>query len=202
MKLIKIVQMLAKKGMPISYRFRNDGGVVVTSLAGVRYKGSAGNIEARKVAGAKLSDKQIAQRIKAYQASPLQFDMEFRKQLKATQKAMKANPDFHHGKMSSKLAKSKIEYDGRDKTLQVMKNLETMAKGLAYETVVETLILRLARLDWEKFSESIGVLHANIREIPDKLIPQMYDIGYDVGKGATSAEEGNRLIMELLDSNL
>lgn len=203
MKLIKVVDILAKQGLSVSYRYRSDGGISITYLAGVKYSGSRGNMEARRIVGSKLSDKQIAQRAKAFSNSPIIFDKEFQKQLKKTQRDMREHPSKHHGRISARLIKAKLKDESREDVLQHMKNLSLIARGIAYRGSVEALIGKIERLDLlsggTEFQEVINRLNANIDRIPDKLISPLNSIGYDVEKGATTHKEGAQLMLDQLD---
>ena len=55
MTLRQIATQLQKAGHQITYRTRSDGGILITSIDGQRFKGASGNILARKMTGQELS---------------------------------------------------------------------------------------------------------------------------------------------------
>ena len=55
MTLRQIATQLQKAGHQVTYRTRSDGGILITSIDGQRFKGAAGNILARKMTGQELS---------------------------------------------------------------------------------------------------------------------------------------------------
>lgn len=62
MRLIKVVEKLRAEGTKITIKHRKDGGIRITSINGVKYKGVEGNAMARAMSGEQLSTQQLAQR--------------------------------------------------------------------------------------------------------------------------------------------
>lgn len=58
----ELVNRLINRGMAVTYRERKDGGIRITSINGVKYRASTGNMEARRLTNAPLSRAQLTQR--------------------------------------------------------------------------------------------------------------------------------------------
>lgn len=62
MTLKKIVTKLRSEGYKVGYKRRADGGLDITSIEGIKFKGREGNKQARMLAGASLTQAQAKQR--------------------------------------------------------------------------------------------------------------------------------------------
>lgn len=144
MLLKDIVNQLELKGFEIEFRTRNDGGLLITKINGVSFKGAAGNTRAREIAGVQLSQAQISQRssnvktfIKGYKHPKDKFDEDLKKKVKKVQYIWRKNKV--NGKITMRKAREHFKTSGRKGLMEYLSKMERYGIGLAYEENVRWL---------------------------------------------------------------
>ena len=61
MSVRELVKALRKEGHKVTYRKRKDGGILIKSIDGQKFKGAKGNLLARQMLGINLSEKRALQ---------------------------------------------------------------------------------------------------------------------------------------------
>ena len=61
MTIREIIIQLQKEGKKVKWRQRTDGGILITEINNMKFKGAKGNAEARKIVGVELSEARIKQ---------------------------------------------------------------------------------------------------------------------------------------------
>lgn len=144
MLLKDIVKQLELEGFEIEFRTRNDGGLLITKINGVSFKGASGNTRARQIAGVKLSEAQISQRaynvrtfIKGYKHPKDKFDEDLKAKVKKVQYIWRKNKV--NGKITMRKAREHFKTSGRKGLLDYLSKMERYGIGLAYEENVRWL---------------------------------------------------------------
>lgn len=144
MLLKDIVKQLELEGFEIEFRTRNDGGLLITKINGVSFKGASGNTRARQIAGVNLSEAQISQRsynvktfIKGYKHPKDKFDEDLKAKVKKVQYIWRKNKV--NGKITMRKAREHFKTSGRKGLLDYLSKMERYGIGLAYEENVRWL---------------------------------------------------------------
>ena len=118
MLLKDIIKQLETDGFEIEFRTRSDGGLIITKINGISFKGAAGNTKAREIAGVQLSQAQISQRsynvktfIKGYKHPKDKFDEDLKAKVKKVQYTWRKNKV--NGKITMRKAREHFKKEGR-----------------------------------------------------------------------------------------
>lgn len=144
----QMVAELQRKGHTVTYYIRKDGGILIRSIDGQRYKGASGNAVARTMLGVELSEARARQTKYAQRqqrrkrtALPDAIKEEYQRVKKIWNKAFRAKG----GKPSTVgyFGRSAIEYtyrtQGAEETLRRIHEAEKYATGMAYSKNIEHL---------------------------------------------------------------
>lgn len=136
MKLIDIIKILQEQ-YKIEIKFRRRGakegkGVRITSINGVKYEGSSGNIVARGLLGAPVQH--------AKKLPPL--PSEIKKQLSRVQRIFRKK-GIKAGKPTTRNVRYNLEKFGTGEVSRLLSEAERYARGLAYTENLNALITRL-----------------------------------------------------------
>lgn len=144
MLLKDIIKDLIDTGFEIEYRIRQDGGLLITKINGVSFKGASGNARARQIAGVQLSEAQISQRsfnvrkyIKGYKHPKDKFDDDLKAAVKRVQYQWRKNKV--HGRITMRKAREHFKHEGKRGVLEYLSKMERYGKGFAYEENVRWL---------------------------------------------------------------
>lgn len=186
MKLNQIIKELQNKGVKITFRKRGKSegiGVRITSINGVKFVGSKGNIEARKLIGIN----EIAHRQKV---APL--PKEIKNELNKTQKKFRES-GTKAGKPTTKNVRWNLEHKGERETKRLLGQAQRYASGLAYTENVEALINRLEKDsegllirgeydEMKALDEAIALLKSKKDTITENQLKQLIAETYNVEK--------------------
>ena len=204
MKVIDIINILKEQGISVKYFHRKDGGYIITNIGGISYKGASGNAAARELVGATLSSARKAQLTRittkgVRKKAPV--PEELKKEVAKLQRRWKkvARP-----KGEIKLQKFRERYQelGYEETKRSIEQLHRYADGLAYDAVIDHLILYIRdaanRSGDEVLSQIADDIDSARARIKDEWIPQIYDVLYNVGK-TISTEDAREKIRDILE---
>ena len=194
----QLIDMLKMQGHNVTARRRSDGGYLITSIDGEKFKGAKGNTQARGVVGTTLSVAQRTQRATAFENSPIQFKKELRSKIKTLKTAFKEHPSMHHAGMSAKLVRSEIKKYGKKRVVEKLNNLVSIAMGYAYSKNVEVFMKRLENADYGGFSEVIARLTMMVDTLPDRILTKLYNIAYEYDKGMIKVEQASSEMLKYL----
>ena len=137
MLLKDIIKQLETDGFEIEFRTRSDGGLLITKINGVSFKGAAGNTRAREIAGVQLSQAQISQRsfnvktfIKGYKHPKDKFDEDLKAKVKKVQYTWRKNKV--NGKITMRKAREHFKKEGRKGVIDYLNKMERYGSGYAY----------------------------------------------------------------------
>lgn len=161
-KLEELVHQYERQGHSVEWYYRQDGGIIVTKVDGVKFKGKQGNVFIREQTGQKLTQKQQKQleRIRTPKGTrqkkkPQILSDDLIKQLRRTQSAWRKKSDVYDREgviLKKDVEKYFLKY-GEDETMKMLRNQETYAQGFAYEDNIVALIGRM-RLDSYKVKDA------------------------------------------------
>lgn len=182
MKLIDIVEILETEGHRIQYRHRTDGGLIITSIDGKKFRSlTEGNKTARSmVVGGELSlarAEQVAFNVKKYIKLDTEFnrqtkkakgslDEDLVKQLKKVQRLWRENK-IQSGKITKKTLRSYLKYEGKRRTMEYLIGRERYARGLINPANFEYLMERIKRLEGisKKYADDVKQLRQDMRSL-------------------------------------
>ena len=199
MTLREIVAGLQQAGYKVTYRNRSDGGIIITSINGKRYKGAEGNKIAREILGLKISTRRSQQLRKITRTrrsklpKPITPESLEQQRKRVVRKWRKAG-------LEGSIAKSNLEAVIRDRGVAGAKtyldNMEKRAEGYANEGEIEALIQRLQQdiysSDDEEASDIqriIDYIEQHRNNFPQKHIFAIFDEIYNWEKGIISSSE-------------
>lgn len=144
----QLVEFLQKQGHQVTYRIRTDGGVLITSIDGVKYKGATGNKVARWMAGEQLSERRGQQlqtvtrqrKVKARKIQPTTPANLEKIRVRVMRKWRKANL---RGSISKRNLRQMIQDRGIEGAATYLEEMERRTEGKAYKASVEGLIARI-----------------------------------------------------------
>lgn len=191
----EVVEELRTYGHKIKYRVRKDGGILITSIDGVKYRGAAGNTMARAMIGdrASLSKKRMTQLkiIKPTKGPKPKKDVlteKVKEKIKQVQKAYRKNKvPIEQGRVTRRLIRKIIGQEGYEAAMKKLEQAERYATGYAISGVIQALaqyIQQLANLTGSQLLQQLAddVL-ANDGIIKDEWIKPAYDILYGINHG-------------------
>ena len=145
MNVRELIAELKEQGYKVKFRERTDGGIIITEINNMKFKGASGNAEARRIVGVSISPARMTQLkhnvdkyIKGKKEKTL--DDEMKAKLKKVQKAFRKNK-VGGGKatISAKKVKYHIKTEGRKATESYLEKASRYAEGYAYMENVEYL---------------------------------------------------------------
>ena len=204
MKVIDIINILKEQGISVKYFHRKDGGYIITNIGGISYKGAAGNTAARQIVGAELSSARKAQLTRitttgVRKKAPV--PEELKKEVAKLQRRWKkvARPK---GEIRLQKFRERYQELGYEETKRSIEQLHRYADGLAYDAVIDHLILYIRdaanRSGDEVLSKIADDIDSARARIKDEWIPQIYDVLYGIGK-TISSEDAREKIKDILE---
>lgn len=203
-----MARKLQEKGYKVNIVFRKDGGVRISKINGKSFVGSAGNVEARKILGQKLSMAQakhlqdIRQKKGVFgKAKKAAIDPELIKLQN------KINREFKKQGSTARVRRSQIRYrlerEGFSEAKAYLTRALKYAKGYVYNESLEAYIQRLQndktmmqRKDRQYIQEVIDACNAiivsglQLKETPDfkELLELTYEFEKLYKSGAMTAQ--------------
>lgn len=195
----QVASTLINRGYSVTYRVRKDGGILITSINGQKYKGASGNTRARNLVGseAKLSVAREAQlkTIKPPKGPRIKITLPqtLKDKLKEVQSLYKQfKVPMKQGRITQRLIKKIYKEEGLQSAYTKLERASRYAEGYATAATIQALI------DYLKFNsalldaESQGLIDNFITDIlinedniKDESIYPVYKILYDLGKRDT-----------------
>lgn len=144
----QLVTLLQKQGHQVTYYIRKDGGVLITSIDGTKFKGASGNKVARWMAGEQISQRRAQQlktitqqrKIKPRKIQPTTPDNLEKIRKRVMRKWRKANLT---GSISKRNLKRMIEDRGIEGAAKYLEEMERRSEGKAYFGSIDGLIARI-----------------------------------------------------------
>ena len=202
MTVKEIISRLQVEGHEVEYRVRSDGGIIIKRIDDQRFTyGATGNVAARQMVGADISEariKQLKYATKSHQAKKPSLDeeieREYRRVKRKWNKAFKAQKGKPHpaGYFGKRRIRYAMEKYGKEEALRRIREAERYASGIAYSKNVQILAAfirsagdRFQSAELVKLSED---LVDNAYTIRDEWIQPAYDELYKLNSGTPPKE--------------
>lgn len=213
-----IVKALLASGHQVEYRERKDGGIRVTMIDGVRFKSgeSTGNVKARSIVGATLSEKRSKQlgkitirkgstRTPVSEATREKIKA-INAQLKAREKALKKQGiTANLGRIRIKQFREVRKMFGEKEAEAYLDKAMRYASGLAYVENIQAIIERLkldamslkpeeASIFNELVNDLQAIVSAGAPNFKHEYLQHIIEWIYEREKGSITTEEMSRRI--------
>lgn len=202
MTVREIIKTLESQGHEVEFRVRSDGGIIIKRIDDQRFTyGATGNVAARQMVGADISEariKQLKYATKSHQAKKPTLDeeieREYRRVKRKWNKAFKAQKGKPHpaGYFGKRRIRYAMEKYGKEEALRRIREAERYASGIAYSKNVQILAAfirsagdRFQSAELVKLSED---LVDNAYTIRDEWIQPAYDELYKLNSGTPPKE--------------
>ena len=192
-----LINQMKAQGVKVNYRHRSDGGYIITKINGQSFRGAQGNTMARAWGHTRLTGAQKQQRANAFERNPQQFTKDVRQLIKSTNEKMSYGHQNDATIFNSRTRVSvvslsrRMKSQGKQAVIEHLKNLSNHAMGYAYPDDVDVLRARIIPLNTEgDFDQVIYYLDYNRENIYDDLVPQVYEVAYDVAEGRMAKSSG------------
>ena len=148
MTVKQIVTELKSKGYSVSYRVRKDGGILITSIDGQKFKGASGNKMARLLTGRVISlrrEKQLKKITRERVVKPRKIPIETPVDLERYRKRVmrKWRKAGLTGSIGKKNLRKIIEERGFKGAETYLQEMERYTEGKAYYSLTDTLLARI-----------------------------------------------------------
>ena len=196
----QLVSELSNKGYSVKYRIRRDGGILITSIDGQKFKGGAGNMFARTILNVQLSQRRSQQLTKITRERvihPRKVIVETPEDLERYRKRVmrKWRKAGLTGSISKKNLRRIIEDRGLKGAETYLTEMERHTQGKAYYGAIEGLLARIQNdLDVMDDSEEIDYLQRaydlieqNKEDFQQDWLFNIFDNLYKFEKGETTA---------------
>ena len=208
----QMVSQLKAQGYEVTYRVRKDGGILITSIDGQRFKGASGNVRARILTGNVLSKRRTAQLTKITRerrVHPRKIPIETPEDLERYRKRVmrKWRKATLTGSISKKNLRNIIEERGLKGAETYLEEMERHAEGKSYLGQINALLARIDQ-DMAVLSDSPDELNELqkikdlIKEKQDDITPDMiftiFDWLYDYEKDTQAKAVNLRIKIEEL----
>ena len=197
MKLNEVIKTLSEMGVKIKFRRRGEKegkGIRITSINGVKYTGSTGNIVARGLIGASVGTRP--------KINPLDTDLK-RALERAQRKFRKSGTKA--GRPKTKNVRYILKEKGKEEPLRLLKQAERYAVGLAYVENVEHMISRFkiyvskAKPDSQNSINAIIELLENKKQIiTEEQLENIREVEYSALQGSIAWETALIRIKDIL----
>lgn len=164
----QLVETLQKSGHQVTYRIRKDGGVLITSIDGSKFKGATGNKVARFILGESISERRAQQlvtithrRKQKFRPRPTTPDALEKTRKRVMRKWRKTKL---RGSISKRNLERMIEDRGVEGAAKYLEEMERRAEGYALPNQIEGL---LARIEQDK---------VNATEEDKQYLQMLYDL--------------------------
>lgn len=200
MTLIQVVNELKKQGYQVTYRVRKDGGILITSIDGQKFKGASGNKLARIYTGHTLSkrrEQQLSKITRERVIKPRKIKVETPYDLEKYRKRVmrKWRKAGLTGSISKKNLRSIIEDRGLKGAETYLREMERHTEGKAYYGAIEGLLARIEN-DIEVINDSTEVdylqkaydlIEEKKEEFRQEWLFPLFDSLYNFEKGQITA---------------
>ena len=200
MRLLDIVERLEREGYIIKYRHRPDGGILITSVNGEKFKGAKGNTFVREIAGVKLSEarrKQLESIKPEKNLTPKQrkkdpIDESTLKLIRRVNRKLKKMGNSA-GHVTITQYRKNIKRFGKEEAHRLLKQAEKYSKGDAYVENIRWYKERLVSInnwfggnaDLEEIVDIIDrIIALDGAGVKDSELNTWYDILYDLEQTA------------------
>lgn len=208
MTLLEVVEKYINEGHKVSYRVRQDGGIIVTSVDGMKFtRAGTGNRYLRAVTGSNLSSvrmEQMRYNVKKFiklkegqhKASAKNDTQDLKKLTKKVQSQWRKNKTVGEGKVTIRKVRYYAEKYGESAARDYLQRRMKYSEGYAYE---ENVYYWAEVLKKRGLKEEAQALMRSAGNVKQKLLNDIHDVIYNKG---LSKKEQDRQITDLLTREL
>lgn len=196
----QLVQQLQAQGYSVKYHIRRDGGVLIQSINGAKFKGAKGNIYARQLLGVEFSQRRSQQLSKITRervVKPRKIPVETPQDLERFRKRVmrKWRKAGLTGSISKRNLRKIIEERGFEGAKTYLTEMERHTQGKAYFGTIEALLARIENdkdlvnnsEDYDYLDKAYQLIESNKEDFKQDWIFQIFDQLYNFEKGYESA---------------
>lgn len=207
----QLVNQLRNQGYNVTFYVRKDGGILITSINGEKFKGAKGNVYARSLLGEVFSERRTAQltkitreRVRKPRKIPVETpeDLErFRKRV--MRKWRKAGLT---GSISKKNLRKIIEERGFEGAKTYLEEMERHTQGKAYFGAIEGLLARIendidvltddSEIDY--LQKAYDLIEQNKEEFKQEWLFPIFDSLYNFERGLITASTFYQKVEDLI----
>ena len=204
MTIKQVITQLKSQGYTVEAYKRKDGGYLIKSINGQKFKGAAGNEMARLLVGESLSQRREKQlksitpkaktkasktrRATKPKKPPLPADLQ--KEIRRTQRKLRESPTKIGGTVTTANIRYIFETQGKEQAMASLQKAQAYAAGIAYAENVQVLINRIAAVlaftqDGQartNLQNAIDLLNSKIGTLKDEAIWPIYEELYEYEK--------------------
>ena len=212
MTMREIAIILQELGSEVKYTIRKDGGILITHINGQKFSGAKGNMEARKMIGANISEARVKQLQKIHPPKggwkkldivPEDVKKEIRKMQRQYRKqGVKA------GIPTIRKYRANVKLFGKKEANRLLNQAKRYGMGLAYEDNVDYLIQKLKEIQSKKPSDKLREAIDKVKELKpifkEAWLKSIYslantsDFALDVQNGKIQSSELGEKILEII----
>lgn len=207
----QLVNQLREKGYNVTYYVRRDGGILITSIDGQRFKGATGNVYARNILGVNLSQRRSQQLTKITRERvrhPRKILVETPDDLERFRKRVmrKWRKAGLTGSVSKKNLRRIIEDRGFEGARTYLEEMERHTQGKAYFGAIEGLLARIQN-DIDVLSDSTEIdylqraydlIEQNKEDFRQEWFIPLYDSLYNFEKALITASAFYHQVEQLI----
>ena len=196
----QLVQQLQSQGYQVKYHIRRDGGILIQSINGTKFKGAKGNIYARELLGVEFSKRRSQQLSKITRervVKPRKIPVETPQDLERFRKRVmrKWRKAGLTGSISKRNLRKIIEERGFEGAKTYLTEMERHTQGKAYFGTIEALLARIENdkdlvnnsEDYDYLDKAYQLIESNKEDFKQDWIFQIFDQLYNFEKGYVSA---------------
>ena len=199
MTIAEIVKLLEKEGHSVKYYVRKDGGLLITEIDGVKYKGASGNAQARAMSGQVVSERRVQQlkkitKQRKVKHKKLKIPDELEKMRKKVERAWRKAGI--KGQISKRNLEAIIKERGVAGAKTYLEEMMRHTKGYAYTTQIDDLIMRIQQdmvVSDEKentwLEKVIQLIEANRETLLVEVLFSIFDKLYEFEQFRLSAHD-------------
>ncbi len=207
----QLVNALSQQGYEVKYHIRKDGGILITSINGQKFKGASGNIFAREILGVEISQRRKAQLTKITRervVHPRKIPVETPQDLERFRKRVmrKWRKAGLTGSISKRNLRKIIEERGFEGATKYLSEMERHTQGKAYFGAIEGLLARIENNievvdDYEEadyLQRAYDLIEANKEEFKQEWLFKIFDQLYNFEKTQISASQFYLFVYDIL----
>lgn len=215
MTVKEIAEILAENGHNIKIRKRSDGGYIISSIDSEKFKGASGNIRARQIVGATISQArsyQLARIRPPKKVAPIKrkkqpLPEDLLKELRKVQREWRKNHPDISGTASMKGLRYQYEKYGKEVAMASLNKNYRYAQGYAYIENVNWLVERFDSLLRKAPQEDVSALQEIVEVIKNKSLsfkedwihPIYFEAYYPYIQGVIDANEALRVVKGIMN---
>lgn len=201
----EVVNVLTQRGHKIKYRVRKDGGILITSMDGVKYTGASGNTVARSLVGdeARLSQARKTQLkiIKPPKGAKPKEDVlqgRIKTRIKQVQKAYNKNKvPISQGRITKRLIRKIVQEEGMEAAYRKLEQSERYAEGYALSKTIAALVEYIRHMatliESDELEDLADDIEAHDGLIRDEWIKPAYEKLYELNHGGNTTDIINQV---------